>query len=327
MALLRTDFTRLLQQQATEIFWENYTEVAPVWRNFFSETNITTPYVEKQSMLGMGDLVEKPENEPFVYDTPTMGWPILGSVRSYGKAVSFSAELYDDTQFRGLFTDMVQQIAQNYGRTRDRFYAQFFNNGAFATGDRVFDATVPGVKQDATGGFIYDGRPLFAQESNGHPALMNQGQTYANYAALSLTQANLEAVYKKMTIDNAYDEQGNKIILRPDTLVVPQELELHAQGILNAEYTATDSGVASTIRNPMYRRFRIVVWPHLTDPDGWFLIQRGQGFKALLRQDPLINVWYDDETMQWRGSVWCRFGGYVDNWRYAFACNTPTAKV
>lgn len=325
MAMLRNDFTRLLTNRATEIFWENYKEVAPVWRNFFSEVNIETPYVEKQSMLGMGDLVEKPENTAFAYDTPSMGWPILGSVRSYGKAVAFSAELYSDTQFMGLFTDLVAQISQNYPRTRDRFYAQFFNKGALEAGDRVFDATVPGVKTDATGGFIYDGKPLFADADNGHPALMNQGQTYANYAALELTQENLEAVYKKMTIDNAYDEQGNKIILRPDTLVVPQELELKAIGILNAEYTATSAGVASTIRNPMYRRFQLVVWPHLTDADGWFLIQRGYGFKALLRQDPIIDVWVDNETKQYRGSVFCRFGGYVDNWRYAFACNTPQA--
>lgn len=325
MAMLRNDFTRLLQVQATEIFWENYTEVAPVWRNFFSERTITTPYVESQSMLGMGDLVEKPENTPFAYDTPTMGWPILGSVRSYGKAVAFSKELYDDSQFRNLFLDLVAQLSENYPRTRDRFYAQFFNNGALKAGDRVFDATVPGVKQDATGGFIYDGRPLFASGDQAHPALMNQGATYSNYAALELTQENIEKVYKDMTINNAYDEQGNKIVLRPDTLVVPQELELKALGILNAEYTATTSGVASTIRNPMYRKFRVVVWPHLTDADGWFMIQRGKGFKALLRQDPLINVWIDNETMQYRASVWCRFGGYVDNWRYAYACNTPTA--
>ena len=322
MALLRNDFTRLLQRQMVELFWENYTEVSPVWQTLFEESNTDDPYVEKQSMIGMGDLEEKKENEAFAYDTPTEGWPVLGSVKPFGKAVAFSHELYTDSQFRGLFSDVVVQMAENYPRTRDRYFARVFNEGALLTGSAVFDGTVPGVKKDPTGGLIYDSRPLFAAAPNGHPALMNQGASYANYMALNLTVENLITAYNAMTINNAYDEQGNKIVLRPNTLVVPQELEMTARQVLNTQFLPTSGGVASTQINPLYRAFALVVWPHLTDPEGWFLVERKKGLKVLNRQAPIIDVWVDPETKQWKASIYTRFGCYVDNWRYAFACNT-----
>ena len=321
MAMVRSDFTRLLQQEMSELFWDTYTEVTPVWQTLFTERPITTPYVERQSMLGMGDLEEKKENEPFSYDTPTAGWPVLGAVRSFGKAVAFSYELYNDSQFRGLFAEVVSQIAENYPRTRDRYFANIFNQGALINGHGVFNNTIAGVKADPTGNFIYDNKPLFAAEGNGHPALMSS-QLFANYMALSLTCENLVQVYNAMTINNAYDEQANKIVLNPDTLVVPQELKLQAMQVLNTEFLPTTSGVASTQRNPLYRAFDLVVWPHLTDRDGWFLVQRKKGMTVLTRQAPTIDVWTDPETKQYKASIYCRFGAYVDNWRYAFACNT-----
>jgi len=323
MAFERTDFTRLLQRRIVEMFWENYTEVDPVWMSLFTEDKTDEPFVEKQSMLGMGDLEEKKENEAFAYDTVSEGWPIIGSVKSFGKATAVSYELYKDSEFRNLFGDFVQQMAENYPRTRDRYFANVFNNGALLTGTKELDGTVPGVKIDPTRGLLYDGKPLFAGVGNGHPALMNQGQTYANYLPLTLTLENLNTVYDMMTIDNAYDEQGNKIVIRPDTLVVPQALRSTAMQVLSTQYMPTSSGVSSTKINPLYKAFDIIVWPHLTDRNGWFLVERRKGLKVLNRQAPTIDVWQDDETKQFKASIYTRYGCYADNWRYVFACNTP----
>lgn len=323
MALVRSDFTRLVVRNAVELYWDEYKEVDPVWTNFFREKDTEDPIFQSNSMLGMGDLEEREENEPMSYDQPAMGWPVYGRVRSFSKGISFSSELYNDTKAIGLFNEFIQRIAANYPRTRDRFFADFFNCGALTAGHDVFDATTPGIFADPTGKFIYDGKPLFAGTGNGHPLKMNS-RSCVNYAPLPLTLDNLITVYKQMTIDNAYDEMGNKIIIQPDTLVIPQALEIAAMQLLNTE-KMPNLDTTPSIANPMYRKFAVVVWPHLSDDDGWFLIQRGMGFKALKRQDMQIDFWYDPETKQYKGSVDCRFGGYVDNWRYAFACNTVTA--
>lgn len=321
MALIRNDFTRWIVKESTELFYDTYQAVPEVWTSLFTERDITTPYVHTNTVLGMGDLEEKKEGEPLAYDQPTLGWEVLGRVRTFGKGIAFSMELYQDTQVRNLFFDLVQQLASAYPRTRDRYFAQFFNYGALTSGHEVFNATIPGLMSDPTGNFIYDSKPFFADAANPHP-LKETDKTIQNYFALPLTYENLVLVYTHATTKNNIDESGNKIILRPDTLVVPPALEIPALKILTAEFLPSESGTPS-IRNPLYKKFRVIVWHHLTDDDGWFLVERGKGLKALNRMNLEIDFYVDEDTRQYKGNVLCRFGGYVDNCRYTIACNTP----
>ena len=75
-------------------------------------------------------------------------------------------------------------------------------------------------------------------------------------------------------------------------------------------------------RQNVYRRFAIVEWPELENEEGWFLLERGRGMHALNRKDLEIDAWVDPETKTYKALVNCRFGGYVDDIRYACACNT-----
>jgi hypothetical protein len=274
-------------------------------------------------MLGTGDLLPKKEAEPFSFDQPSLGWEYAGRVHTFGRGIEFSMELYEDTQFRNWFLELVSRIAQAYPRTRDRYYAQFFNNGALTAGHQVFDASIPGVYTDPTGKFVYDGKPFFADNANPHPLKMT-ALTVQNYFPLTLDYANLVTVWRYMVTRNNIDEQGNKIVLQPHTLLVPPSLTLQAMEVLNSKFLPhTDT--TPSIPNPLFHRFALVEWPALTAEDGWFLVQRGQGLHALNRKDLEIDAWIDTETKTYKALVNCRFGGYVDDVRYVVACNTPQA--
>ena len=164
MALVRNDFTRWIVRESTQLFYDSYTAVPEVWSGLFEERDVATPYIHTNSIIGLGDLEERKESEPTPYDQPTLGWEVYGRVRTFAKGISFSMELYTDTQAQGLFFDLVRQMADNYPRTRDRFFARFFNEGAKLAGHEVFDATLPGILPDPTGKFIYDGKPFFAAD-------------------------------------------------------------------------------------------------------------------------------------------------------------------
>lgn len=319
--LMRTDFTQQVLRQAVTLFFQNYDEVAPVWEGLLNHRDVTQPVVQSATMLGMGDLEEVREGETLTYDKPSLGWSNSGLSRSFGKGLSFSKELYDDTQWTNMFFELVRQTAANYPRTRDRFYARYFNNGALLTGHEVFNASLPGVYDDPTGNFIYDGKPFFADAGNAHPTKMSN-QKIVNYFALPLTIDNLKLVYTHMITSNATDEQGNRIMLRPDTLVVPPELAIEAEEILSAQFMPCTTGTPS-IKNVMYNKFDIVVWHHLTAADGWFLMTRKKGITALTRSKPEIDVWYDQETRAYKATIYCRFGGMVDDPRYVIGCNLP----
>ena len=319
--MLRNDFTMALTRRGYEIFWENYQEVDNVWEGLFRQENLTgAPYVERASMIGLGDLTEKEENEPISYDAPADGWPVLGKVRTFAKGFNFSMELYEDTQIEGLFAQYVAQWGQSYQRTRDKFYAQFFNKGALLTGHDVFDNTIPGVKVDPTGKFIYDGKPFFADAANPHPTKLSD-KTITNYFPLALTHENFATVYQFMTINNAFDEKGDEIDLAPDTLVIHPALRFKVKEILDSEFLPSTTGTPS-IRNPLRGMVNAVIeWRRLDNPNGWFLMKRQQGLVALNRKNLALDVWIDEETKAVKATVNCRFGGYVDNCRYTTACN------
>jgi len=321
MALQRTDFTQALTKKGYEIFWDNYVEVDNVWEGLFRQEPLTSgAYIERASMIGLGDLTEKGENEPFTYDIPADGWPVLGKVRTFAKGFAFSMELYEDTQIENLFSQYVAQWGEAYMRTRDRFYSNFLNNGALLTGHEVFDNTVPGVKIDPTGKFIYDGKPFFADAGNAHPLKMCD-KTIVNYFPLPLTHENFATVWQSMTINNAFDEKGDEINLAPDTLVIHPSLKFKVKEILESEFLPSVSGTPS-IRNPLRGLVSAVIeWRRLDDPNGWFLMQRQRGLVALNRKELSLDVWVDPETKQVKATVNCRFGGYVDNCRYTTACN------
>lgn len=322
MALLRNAFTQTLVKKGYEVFWDAYQGIPSVWENFFREDNTNAPYVERSSMIGLGDLMEKPENEPFKEDQPADGWPVLGRVRTFGRSMAWSMELYEDTQIEGLFEQVVTQWGDSYQRTKDRWYVRFFNDGALEAGADIFDNTVPGVKQDPTGKFIYDGKPFFADAGSPHPTKLSD-ITITNYFPVPLTFDNFSTVWHHMVLNNAYDEKGDEIDLYPDTLLIHPSNRFKAMEILNSEFLPhTDT--TPSIRNPLRGTVDAVIeWRRLADPDGWFLIQRGQGLRALNRKNLELDVWIDPETKQIKASVNCRFGGYVDNCRYHVACNIP----
>lgn len=321
MAMLRSDFTRLIVNEAIDLFWREYTEVAPVWTNFFRERPVNTPLYQSSSMIGMGDLMPKKEGEPFSFDQPSMGWDFAGRVHTFGRGIEFSMELYEDTRIRNWFMELVAKMASSYPRTRDRFYAQYFNQGALLTGHPVFNASIPGLYTDPTQNFVYDGKPFLADASNPHPLKMASGGI-VNYFPLDLTHENLVKVWRHMVTHNNRDDNGNKIVLRPDTLVIPPTLTVQAMAILDSKFLPNAQGTPS-IPNPVYRRFDVIEWPELIHDDGWFLMQRGEGMHALNRKDVEIDLWEDYETKTYKALVNCRFGGYVNDVRYIVGCNVP----
>lgn len=319
MALIRTKFTQQLQQEGAKVFWDSYPAIPSVWESLFEEETTDRPYKQSASMVGLGDLEEKGESEPYTYDAPADGWPTLGKVRTFGRKFAMSMETFEDTQIYNTFMDTISQWSQSYINTRDRFYAKFFNEGALTAGSDVFDNTVKGVIADPTGKYIYDGRPLFADAANPHPC-MHADITMANYMPLELTIENFLLVYQAMQLQNSFDERGEEFDLAPDTLLVHPSLELKAKEILGSVYLP-NAQTTPSIKNPAYQLVTPVKWRRLSDPNAWYLLQRGKGLKALNRKTMDLRVYVDDDTDAVVARIVCRFGGYVNNHRYLFGCN------
>lgn len=120
-----------------------------------------------------------------------------------------------------------------------------------------------------------DGVPFF---SASHPSDLVTGTngTWSNYQSTPKDVISIANIAAEVTImQGALDENGEKIGVEPDTILVPTAKyegtkNLLAQAlILGGPTTATSNGA---INNPYLGRFNVVHVPELTDVDDWYLV-------------------------------------------------------
>ena len=100
-------------------------------------------------------------------------YTIVCENRTFGRQVRFSYESVKDTQkVADLLKATVGTWGQSTARTKDKWYVQLFNYGAYTAGHSVFNNTISGVIDDSSGNFIYDGKPFFASA----PSLLQKGR-------------------------------------------------------------------------------------------------------------------------------------------------------
>ena len=235
------------------------------------------------SAIGLGDLLEKPEGEDLQTEKPMESYTIVVKNRTFGRKTQLTYETVEDSQkIDNLISATVGTWGKSLPRTKDKFYAKFFNKGAYDAGHDVFNNTITGVITDSSGALIYDSYPFF---DTAHPDRV--GNTYSNFeSAHTLTHDNLKTSYTTFTSSNAKDERGENIELSPDTLLIPPALKFTAQVILNTTTLPgsmdNDVNVLSAIVDPLE-------WAHLDDTDAWFLGTKKKGLMATDRQDVQID--------------------------------------
>lgn len=315
----RNQFTEAMKQDLYGYFWEAYPEKAPVYESLFDVVSSNSAFEQFTSAIGLGELLEKPEEEDIQTDAPIESYTIICANRSFARMVRFSYESVQDSKKIG---NLLSTTVGSWGRavpiTKEKFYAKMFNNGALTSGHAVFNNTLTGVITDPTGNLIYDGQPFF---STGHKS--KGGTTYSNYnSATALTHTNLKTVYNQYTVTNNRDERDEVIELTPDVLLLPPALKFTAQEILNSTLIPTSqdntTNVLASIVQPQE-------WSYLTDADGWFLGSRKMGLMATNREEVSLDFWRDETNRAYYASIFTRFGGTPTNWRYWIANNIASS--
>lgn len=296
---------------------------APKYEELFEVVPSDAAYEKFTSAIGLGELLEKPEGEDLQSDAPMESYTIVCRNRSFGRLIRFSYESIQDAQKTGnLLMNSVGTWGKQVPITKEKWYAKFFNYGAYdsvpSTHD-VFDNSITGVVTDSSGSSkIYDGYPFF---DTAHPDKV--GNTYTNYtASRSLSHDNLKTTYLTYVNTNNRDERGEIFDLLPDVLLIATGLKFTAQEILNStlipDSMDNTTNVLSAIVSPME-------WAYLDDSDGWFLGKKKNGLMATDRQDVMIDFWQDETNLDYFASIFTRWGGVVTNWRYWYANNISSS--
>ena len=320
----RSEFTELMTRDMYGWALEVFQQLQPVYPQIFDVRTITSGYTKSTTGIGLGQLSERKEGDSIVASNPLEGYTPVGKVRTWSNSFFLSQEFVEDADPNKLANSMkgfTQSWARGVVNSKENFASDFFNKGGFTAGHDVFNNNLTGELSDPEGDLIYTGKPFFALTGNNHPA--KDGSTYFNSGgALSLSSTNLITGYQRMTNSNNFDERGEKIALRPDTLLHPSALTFTAKTILESDRIV---GSANNDINVTQNLVQPLEWQYLTDTDGWFLGVKKQGLVFLERKSPVIDFFQDEKDKKFYATIDARWGAYVENWRFWYAANISTS--
>ena len=209
--------------------------------------NIITSTKANEHFLGAGGMSDWEEYKGAIeYEDFDQLYKTTLTHVEYVKAFKVERRLVDDEQYNTI-TPRPRQLALSAMRTREKHAASVFNN--------AFSAS-------------FLGGDSAALCSATHPLSPNTGTTHSNRGTAALTYDNVVAGREAMRA--FVDDRSELVMVNPDTLLVPAELEEEAWAIINtinkvdtANYHA--NFVQSKIQN-------VIVWDYLTDANNWWLI-------------------------------------------------------
>lgn len=259
---------------------------------------------------------------------------VLTKRRFYSIMMKIPAELVEvlqasDNRGRGMdeLIDLIVSPAAQFGRElarrQEETAADLFNKGGLAAGDSdTFDNSVWGgqIEQDASGPFIFDGKPAFTLAGNEHVSA--GGGLYINHLPNVLSPANVDAAMIQLEDQNAYDELDRRIALRANTLLVAPAGRPTAENIVENNFLP-EPGTQLSSFNPR-ARLQVKVWSYLTNPAAWFVGTAGRGAVFYRGGPPTIKFGERLEDNSLKVFVQGSWGFSWDDWRYWVANNLPT---
>lgn len=251
MAALRSNFGDLLEPGFNKIYNDAYRELDRMYTQFMSVQNSSKQDERDSAVSGFGLLVEKEENAPITYEDPVQQYDVLYTHVTYAKGFKISREMYDDDLYN-IMNSKPEQLGRAARRTEEISGANIFN--------RAFNTSYLGG----------DGVPLV---STVHPSAAGESsQSNASATGVTLGEANYEVA--KLAMRKQVDHKGMKIDVRPNTLLIPIDLEKTAKIIFNSNLR---SGTADNDMNPYLNEVKVKPWIYMDrNATHWFLIDDEQ---------------------------------------------------
>lgn len=156
--------------------------------------------------------------------------------------------------------------------------------------------------------------------STAHPySPQKTGSTQSNEFTYALTKDNVRLMRQSMMAFT--DDNGNKVAVTPNLILVPPELEDDALPIAGSPL---DPDSANNALNPQAGRWQVQTWHYLTDSNAWFMIDTILMMESLwwFNRNPLaINPKAEDKTLVATWIAYMRYSFGWSDWRFIAGSN------
>lgn len=286
-------FSGLIAPDLWEVVLETGEEVPLIFPVFMNEPQMPWRTIKSQQVAGLGTVPQKPEAQPFSLDAPNLENTKLATPISYGLAVVFSWEAWEDELY-GVFRDMAAELARS-SRYRMEVDAHTVINNAFNTAFVGFNS----------------GESL-CSTSHASPTT---GTTQANRPSpdvgFSVTglQASLQSFYNLINDrDLPQNAHPSVALVNPINLWAAREI----LGSSGKPFTS-DNEMNSLIPEGL----RWVIDRYITTNTNWFVAaEKGQhGMNFGVRTPPIFDSWDDPWTKNAVFSVFQRHVSWFTDYR------------
>jgi len=286
MALTRERFSKMLEPYIFQVYEqviEKGQDIIPLLYG------VSTSELAEEPVTGIGatGLMQEWAGQVY-YDDVQALWDKTYKHKKYSIGLKIERDLWEDSQHNQV-KDRVQRVTLSVHRTRQIHAHEVFN--------RAFDASYAGP----------DGKPLCASNHSLYP--VTPAPVQSNVITTPLSVDAVEEARLKML--NFTDDRGNKLLLVPDTLIVPPALEVKAKEIVRSTDRPDTADRATNVRKGAYN---VVTLPLLEDSNNWFLADSAE-MKRFLRwferrkPVPEKEEDFDTEVLKWK---------YVARYSYGF---------
>lgn len=285
----RGQFAQLLAPGLQAILFEWLQEHPEEYSQFMNVETSDRAYDEDQIIGGLGLARAKPESEQITYDDPIQGGTKRYLHTTYALGWQITMEMKQDDRY-----DIMQKVPAELIKSCRQTWEQLGANVLTLGGTTITTA---------------DGVSLF---NTAHPLL--GGGTYSNQLA-TLSDLSVTSVQDTIILfENMVNERGLRMMLSPNDLWIPPEMQFIAQQVLQSQYqpfTGTNE------INPVQGRLTPKVLHFPTTATGWW-ISNGEGtnnVKFKWRAKPTSDTIDDFETKGTKHSIVFRVSAGATDWR------------
>lgn len=245
---ISSDWASLLLPGLRSVFYKTYEEMPGQFDKLFK---VKTSTKAQEFELGMGDFSPWTER---VNETDNVNYQKIGeglkrtyTHKEFASGFAVGKRLYEDELYN-VINQMPEDLARA-GRSKVETDASTLFNNAFKVANP-----------------IYDGLPLLSKTHRYESEAIGAG-TGSNLVEGELSPESLKEAITLMR--STTDSAGKKILLAPDTLVVPPALEWYANELMKSTHIV-DSDQNNI--NSLAGKLKIVVYDYLTSDTAWFLL-------------------------------------------------------
>lgn len=298
--LISENWSDALNPIVKKWFFQGYQRRATLLPTLFNVQGSQRAYEEVSGVGAIGiDMWNNFENTGVVSEADfDQGYKATFTHREYPVKVGIRRKLMEDNNFPEIF-NMSQRIGDSAALKRETDGASVFNN--------AFSASFTGA----------DGVSLC---SASHPfGPQKTGSLQSNTGTLSLSKASVRTTREAMMAFT--DDNGNKMAVMPDMLIVPPALEDDAI-VIAQSLQEPDS--ANNAVNPQAGRWKVQPWHYLTDSNNWFMADSTL-MKMMLewfdRSELSINPMVEDKTIAAHWIAYMRYSYGWSGWQWVFGHN------